>query len=795
MKVADIDKTLKITEFDKVLEILGSFAQSALGRERCLAARPSDDRDTVIKNLKITTQAQNAYRLSGNTLPISNIADIEQTEKKLKNRLTVSVEELKNLYDLLKTTRYMSGFLNKYAKDEHELYSYSATLFPSKETEEKVEKVFDENFNIKETATLELKSLFQSKRSLQDNLKDTVNSLLNNPSFSQYLQEQLYTSRDGRIVFQVRAEAKNKIAGIVHDVSQSGQTFYIEPKQIVDLNNRIREAESAIEAEIAKIIKQLSADFADICDNIYASFKTLIELDFVFARAKYSVSIDACEPEITEKRTVELKSVKNPVLLSVLDNVVENDFSIGTPYSTIIITGSNAGGKTVTLKTAALSVLMAKTGLHIPCFSAKIYPFKKIFAEIGDDQNIIQSLSTFSSHVKNLKTILDNADSETFVVIDEIAAGTDPKEGACLARAVMEKLNELGAFSLVTTHFSELKSLPFNNKNFQNASVDFDVVTLKPTYKLRIGVPGTSNAFAIAKNFGIPDEITKKADEYYQSEITDESKILASLQAKYSELGRLTEEARALKMQSEEKFTQYNKLLEELNAQKRKTIKDFKRRYEDNLQDAKSQIKKVLENLNHNKTKDNAIKSYKKLSEKGAKTAARVNKEFDEVNIKYEELKAEDIAIGKKAVIKDLDTDVTIASLPDKNGNLQVMVGQLKTNVNIKKLAKALKQKKDIIKRKIALSNSTKYIVERVTMSPKIDVRGCTVSDALQDLESFLDKASMINLSPIEIIHGHGTGQLRQAIRDYLDDSPYVAKYRSGEDTEGGNGVTIVDIN
>lgn len=795
MKVADIDKTLKITEFDKVLEILGSFAQSALGRERCLAARPSDDRETVIKNLKITTQAQNAYRLSGNTLPISNIADIEQTEKKLKNRLTVSVEELKNLYDLLKTTRYMSGFLNKYAKDEPELYSYSATLFPSKETEEKVEKVFDENFNIKETATLELKSLFQSKRSLQDNLKDTVNSLLNNPSFSQYLQEQLYTSRDGRIVFQVRAEAKNKIAGIVHDVSQSGQTFYIEPKQIVDLNNRIREAESAIEAEIAKIIKQLSADFADICDNIYASFKTLIELDFVFARAKYSVSIDACEPEITEKRVVELKSVKNPVLLSVLDNVVENDFSIGTPYSTIIITGSNAGGKTVTLKTAALSVLMAKTGLHIPCFSAKIYPFKKIFAEIGDDQNIIQSLSTFSSHVKNLKTILDNADSDTFVVIDEIAAGTDPKEGACLARAVMEKLNELGAFSLVTTHFSELKSLPFNNKNFQNASVDFDVATLKPTYKLRIGVPGTSNAFAIAKNFGIPDEITKKADEYYQSEITDESKILASLQAKYSELGRLTEEARALKMQSEEKFTQYNKLLEELNAQKRKTIKDFKRRYEDNLQDAKSQIKKVLENLNHNKTKDNAIKSYKKLSEKGAKTAARVNKEFDEVNIKYEELKAEDIAIGKKAVIKDLDTDVTIASLPDKNGNLQVMVGQLKTNVNIKKLAKALKQKKDIIKRKIALSNSTKYIVERVTMSPKIDVRGCTVSDALQDLESFLDKASMINLSPIEIIHGHGTGQLRQAIRDYLDDSPYVAKYRPGEDTEGGNGVTIVDIN
>ncbi len=795
MKVADIDKILKITEFDKVLEQLGKFAVSALGKERCLLAGPSDDVVEIVKNLKITTQACDAYRLSGNSIPLTNISNIEETSKKLKNRLTVSVEELKNLYDIIRTTRYMSAFLNKYAKDSAELYSYTEMLFPSKEMEEKVEAVFDENFNIRESATPELKSLFQSKRSLQDNLKDTVASLLNNTSFSQYLQEQIYTLRDGRIVFQVKAEAKNKIHGIVHDVSQSGQTFYIEPREIVDLNNRIREAESAIEAEIAKILKFLSNDFADISEELYSSFKTLIELDFVFARAKYAVSIDACEPEISEKRIVELKSMKNPVLLSVLDKVVENDFSIGSPYTSIIITGSNAGGKTVTLKTVALSILMAKTGMHIPCFSAKIYPFKKVFAEIGDDQNIIQSLSTFSSHVKNLKNILDNADDETFIVIDEIAAGTDPREGACLARAVMEKFVECGAFSVISTHFSELKSLPFNNTKFQNASVDFDVETLKPTYKLRLGVPGSSNAFAIAKNFGISDDIVQKAGMYYESRITDEAKILESLQAKYSELNRLTEEAQTLKSQSEEKFNEYNKLFEEINSHKRKTIKDFKRRYEDNLQDAKSQVKKILENLNHNKTKENAIKSYKKLSERGAKTAERVNREFDEVNVKYTELKPEDIQIGKKAIIKDLDTDVTIASMPDKNGNLQVMVGQLKSTVNIKKLAKALKQKKDIIKRKIILSTSTKYIAERLTMSPKIDLRGYKVADALQDLETFLDKASMINMSPVEIVHGHGTGQLRQAIRDYLSDSPYVAKYRPGEDSEGGNGVTIVDIN
>ena len=794
-KTADLDKTLKTIEFDKVLVLLSKHAQSRLGKERCLLARPADNNDEIIKNLKVTTQAQNAYRISGNALPLNDFYDIDDTAKKLKNKLPVSIEEIKNLYNILCTTRYMSAYLNKYAKEYAQLYAYNETLFPSKETEERTEAVFDENFNIREDATPELKSLFQSKRSLQENLKNTINSLLNDQSFSQHLQEQIYTSRDGRIVFQVKAEAKNKIHGIVHDVSQSGQTFYIEPKQIVDLNNRIRETDSAIEAETARIIKQLSLDYAEIFPELLQSFKTIVELDFIFSRAKYSSETDGCEPEICEKRIIELKAMKNPVLLSVLEKVVENDFSMGESCTTVIITGSNAGGKTVTLKTAALSIAMAKTGLHIPCFKAKIYPFKKLFAEIGDEQNIIQSLSTFSSHVKNLKNIIDNADSDTFIVIDEIAAGTDPKEGACLARSVLEHLDRKGAYSLVSTHFSELKSMPFNNKHFQNASVDFDVETLSPTYKLRIGVPGSSNAFAIAKNFGIPEEIINAAGLYYKEEISDESKILEALQKKYTELNKLTEEARTLKTQSEEKFNLYNKLSEEINTQKRKTIKDFKRRYEDNLQEAKAQIKKILENLNHNKTKENAIKAYKKLSQKGAKTAEKVNADYEAANVKYTELTQDDIKTGAKAIIKGLDTDVTIVSLPDKNGNLQVMVGQLKSTVNVKKLAKALKQKKDIIKRKITLSNSTKYIVERITMSPKIDLRGYKVADALQDLETFLDKASMINLSPVEIIHGHGTGQLRQAIRDYLEDSPYVAKYRQGEENEGGNGVTIVDIN
>lgn len=789
-----MNKTLKTIEYDKVLEILSGFAVSELGKSRCLKNLPSNDIDEIKLNQKLTSQAQSAYRLSSTDIPISNLPDISEALSLLKNKITLSIDDVRNVFEIIISTRKFSSFLNRYAQEQEDLYKFTQKLFPLPETEEKIEAIFDSNFNIKESATPELKTLFQSKRSTAENLKNAVSDLMKNSTFTGYLQDTVYTHRDNRIVFQVKAEAKNKVQGIVHDISQTGQTYFIEPKQVVGLNNKLRELDISIEAEIKRIIKALSEHLGEHYEEIKSSFYTLIELDFIFAKAKYSTSIDACEPQIVEEKILELISMKNPVLLTVLDKVIENDFSIGNPYKSVIITGSNAGGKTVVLKTVALSIAMARAGLHIPCFSAKVYPFKKLYAEIGDDQNIIQSLSTFSSHIKNIKEILDNADSDTFILIDEIAAGTDPKEGASLAKAVMETFVQKGALSLITTHFNELKSLPFNNHLFQNGSVDFDVETLKPTYKLRLGVPGASNAFAIAQNFGISQEIVEKAKAEYQSSITDDAKILGELQTKYSELNRLTEEAQTLKTASEEKYKQYNELLENLNAQKRKALKDYKRRYEDNLQDAKQQIKKVLENLNHHKTKENAINSYKKLSQKGSKVSQSLADEFSKVDVKYEELSPDDIKIGAKAIIKGLDQDVVIASLPDTKGNLQVMVGQIKSTISIKKLAKNLKRQKDIIKKKINLGTS-KFVIERINMSPKLDLRGFRVDEALTELDAFLDKASMINLTPLEIIHGHGTGQLRTAVRDYLSDSPYVAKYRQGEDTEGGNGVTIVDIN
>ena len=789
-----MEKILKTVEFDKVLEILSGFAQSELGKRRCLNVLPFQNSDEIKENLKITTQAQNVLRVSSSDIPIGSLPNIKEPLDILKNKITLSVEDIKNIFEIIVTTRKFSSFLNRYAQEQENLLNFTKMLFPLPDTEETIQQIFDTNFNIKESATPELKALFQAQRDTTENLKTAVSDLLKNADFSTYLQDTVYTMRDNRIVFQVRAEAKNKVQGIVHDISQSGQTYFIEPKQIVGLNNKIRELEIEIEAEKLRIIKKLSESLSEHHEEIKSSFYTLIELDFVFAKAKYSTSIDACEPEIVEQKIINLSSMKNPVLLSILDKVIENDFCIGNPYKSIIITGSNAGGKTVVLKTVALSVLMAEAGLHIPCFKAQIYPFKKLFAEIGDEQNIIQSLSTFSSHIKNIKEILDNADDETIILIDEIAAGTDPKEGASLAKAIMLEFVQKGALSIITTHFNELKSLPFNNQLFQNGSVDFDAESLKPTYKLRLGVPGASNAFSIAKNFGIDEKIIETAKADYESGITDEAKILSSLQEKYTQLSRLTEETKNLKEEAEQKYNKYNELFETLNAQKRKTIKDFKRRHEDNLQDAKQQIKKILENLNHHKTRENALNAYKKLSQKGSKASQAMAEEFSKVDVKYKDLTEEDIKIGAKVIIKGLDQDATIESLPDSKGNLKILVGHLNSTINIKKLAKSLKRQKDIIKKKININNS-KFEIQRINMSPKIDLRGYKIDEALTDLDTYLDKASLAGLTPIEIIHGHGTGQLRSAIRNYLLDSPYVAKFRPGEDTEGGNGITIVDLN
>ena len=419
-------------------------------------------------------------------------------------------------------------------------------LVDNKELEDKIYNTFDAELNIKDSASTVLKALRNSLRDSEQNLKIEISRLLNSPSFVDNLQDTVWTTRDERVVFQVRAECKNKLGGIVHDTSASGQTFFVEPKQLVPLNNKIREVKVSILAEIQRILSELSLCVSQIAGDILINLDNLVELDFIFARARYSLKNDFACPEILEEKKIDLKGLKNPVLMSVTNEVVENNFYLDKEKNCLIITGSNTGGKTVLIKTIGLMILMTKAGMHVPCYEAKVYPFKDIFADIGDEQSIVQSLSTFSSHMKNIISIINNSNDKSLIILDEIAAGTDPQEGASIAQAVLENLQQKGSFVLCTTHYGELKSLAYLKDGFKNASVEFNTETLSPTYKLLMDIPGASNAINISQNLGLPVEIVEKARQIHYTQKDKTAEVLQELQQTQQVLSQSAKEAQRL---------------------------------------------------------------------------------------------------------------------------------------------------------------------------------------------------------------------------------------------------------
>ena len=786
-------KSAQTLEFDKVLSYLSDYANSDLGRERCLSAVIFDNVNTIKKELLITTQAKNIINDAIN-VPLENIFDVEKSLNDARKKLRLNEEEIINIAKTLRTSRLMRNFLDSVSKDYFELSEMKNTLFANKELEDKIFDTFTPSYTVKEDATAELKGLYQSLRDTTANVRTCVSSLLQNSDFTANLQDTIYTQRDGRTVFQVKAECKNKVAGIVHDVSQSNQTFYIEPEIIVGLNNKIRELQVNIQIEIEKILKTLSSLIGDCAEEIKTSNLQLIELDFVFAKAKYSMSFDGVAATISDEKVIDLKMMKNPVLIKSKKEIVENDFYIDSNKNCMVITGSNTGGKTVVLKTVGLCTLMTRAGMHIPCYEAKIYPFRKVFADIGDEQSIVQNLSTFSSHMTNIVNIINHADYDTLILLDEIAAGTDPQEGASLAQSILEYLQKRGSFVVTTTHYGELKSLAYLKKGFINASVEFNINTLTPTYKLLIGIPGASNAISIGKNIGLKDEIVNNARDIYFNQKDSTAKVLEELQKTQQELS----DSKKVIEQKEENVRRLeqslNDKLNEVKKDKKKNIGIYKKKYETSIEEAREEIKEILKEMRQEKSEKIARRSFHRLA--GIETAMRSDfrKAEDEIAEKYTPIIWENIKIGDKVMIMDLNQEVIILSLPDKNKNVQIQMGQLKTKIKQNKLAVL---NKNLIKKEAKAKGVYKkdFTIERRSISQTLDLRGYRVEEALDEIEAYLDKASLVNLTPVYIIHGHGTGALKQVIRDYLNTSPYVAKYRPGENSEGGDGVSVVDIN
>ena len=785
-----VQKSQKSLEYDKVLAELAKYAKTEQSRKLCLDLTPFVKTEDIQAQITLTSEAKDVLDLARD-IPIEKIENF----KKLRERNEYfSEEELVLIAKSMRTSRLVRNFLKENLPFDAKMQVLANDLYSNKDFEDKILDTFDDNMTVKQNVNPELSGLYSSLKDTESNLKKKVQELMNSAEFQKHLQDNIYTLRDDRIVFQVKASSKSKVGGIVHDVSATNKTFYIEPAQIVPINNKIREVKSKIYAEIIRILTMLSNEVRKEFDFLLKTEELLAQIDFHFAKARYAVKTQAIEPNLATQKYVKIDLMRHPLLIGRVEKIVENDFEIGEGYKSIIITGSNTGGKTVTLKTVGLFILMAKSGLFLPCAEAHIYPFEKVLADIGDEQSILQSLSTFSSHMKNIIDILENTDSETFILIDEMCAGTDPQEGAVLAEIILKEFAKRQALSIITTHYGELKTLEYTDPYFKNASVEFDTESLSPTYKLIIGIPGLSNAISIASNLGLPENLVWQAKELMITQRDTSSIVVERLQDTQQRLDSNLKEAETLSAEADELKKKYEQELSLHKKEKKKSLKIIKDRFEGQLEDAKDQIKEILTELRKEKSEKIARRSYERLAQLEQGFRAEMH-EIEDAE-QYIELDWSKVQVNDKVMIKDLNQQVVVLSLPDKNDNLYIQMGLIKTKVKKNKLAvynSQLAKKTNLPL--AALKKDFSFSLKRHDVSNTLDLRGERVEDALDKLEAYLDKASLANLSPVYIIHGHGTGALKSAIRDFISTSPYVAKYRPGEDTEGGDGVSVIDIN
>ena len=789
IEMSIIQKSQKALEFDKILTELAKCAKTSQSKELCLKLKPFVNIEEIHSQLTYTREAKQVLDM-GRDIPIENIIDFKKLNKKSGY---FSEEELVDIAKSMRVSRIVRNFIKENLEYDTQLSKLAELLYSNKDLEDKIFDTFDDNLAVKQNANPELKGLYSSLKDTEANLKKQVQSLMNSSDFQKHLQENIYTLRDDRIVFQVKASSKSKVGGIVHDVSATNKTFYIEPEQIVPLNNKIRELKSKIYAEIIRILTALSNEIRNESENLVNMENTLSEIDFHFSKARYAVKIEAVEPDISLNKIVKIDLMRHPLLIGNVEKIVENDFEIGKDYKSIIITGSNTGGKTVALKTVGLFILMSKAGMFLPCAEAHIFPFKKVLADIGDEQSILQNLSTFSSHMKNVIDILALADSDTFILIDELCAGTDPQEGATLAEVILKETAKKRAQSVITTHYGELKTLEYTNPYFKNASVEFDTESLSPTYKLIIGIPGLSNAISIASNLGLDKDLVWEAKELLITQRDSSTLVVERLQDTQQRLDVNLKEAEEKNIEAQELKKHYEKEINEHKKEKKKSLKFIKDRFEEQIEDAKGTIKEILNELRQEKSEKIARRSYARLAklEQGFHDDIHSLEEKEQ----YLELDWNKVQINDKVMIKDLNQQVTVLSLPDKNDTLFIQMGMIKTKVKKEKLAVYNPElAKKVTLPLGAIKKEGSFSLKKYDISNTLDLRGERVEEALDRLESYLDKASLANLSPVYIIHGHGTGALKSAVRDFISTSPYVAKYRVGEDAEGGDGVSVIDI-
>ena len=779
------DRSLKVLEFNKIIEKVSEYAITSSAKELVFALTPYDTIFEVEKKLKETEEALDLLITKSNP-PFEGFFDVKEGIERAKKGGMLSISQILRVGGMLKASRRFKDYINRRDDEKpHELLEdLIDILTPLKKLEETIEMSIVSEEEISDRASSALSSIRRNLKEKNSSVRDKINSIVR--SNSKYLQDSLYTMRGDRYVLPVKAEYKGQVPGLVHDQSSTGATLFIEPMSLVNLNNEIKELKLKEKAEIERILMELSNKVYEEIDTIENNYKILTELDFIFAKAKYSSSINGICPTVSDDRSFDIIQGRHPLIDPKV--VVPSDIYLGKEFNTLMITGPNTGGKTVTLKTVGLIHLMALSGILIPAKDASsIGFFKEIFADIGDEQSIEQSLSTFSSHMTNIVRIMENASDSSLVLFDEIGSGTDPVEGAALAIAILDSLRERKAKLIATTHYSELKGYALRTEGIENASVEFDVETLRPTYRLLIGVPGKSNAFEISKRLGLKEEVINKAKNNISSENLKFEDLIRDLQEKSILANRDAREAKKLKIDAEEVKKKYEEKLKKLDEVRDKAYSEARREAKDIISKAKDEADEILKAMRELEKLGIAKGGRARLEEERKKLKDSLEKKESDL-YKEKENQGEAITkvtLGMDAYLPSLNQNVIIITMPDNKGEVQVEAGIMKINVKLKdlRLVKSTSNKKEKKKRELKLNLKA--------VESRVDLRGMDAEEACYKTDKYLDEAYLANLGEVTIVHGKGTGILRKAITDMLKKHPHVKSYRLGEYGEGGDGVTI----
>lgn len=778
------DRTFRVLEFHKIVDQLSTHAETSMGNELVAKIKPAINIDEVKHKQLETDEAAQIIRLN-KVIPLGGIFDIRESLKRVHIGGVLNESECLDIATTIYGGRQVKNFVEKLEEDFPIIEGFTERIMPLKDLEQQIKMCIDEHGHVMDNASAKLRGIRSAIRTFEGRVRERLDNFTK--TRSNLLSDSIITIRNDRYVLPVKHEHRGSVGGIVHDQSASGQTLFMEPKAVIELNNQLQEAKANEQQEINRILRELSEKIAEQQAYLHENVIVLAEIDFIYARAKLAREMKAAMPKINDQGIIKMKQARHPLIPA--DEVVANDIEIGESFTTILVTGPNTGGKTVMLKMVGLCVLMAQSGLQVPALDGcEIAIFRKIFADIGDEQSIEQNLSTFSSHMTNIVEIMKQVDDHSLVLFDELGAGTDPQEGASLAMSILDEVISRDARVIATTHYPELKAFGYNRKNVINASVEFDVQTLQPTYRLLIGIPGRSNAFDISKRLGLDETIIRDAKSHIGVDSKSVENMILSLEdarkkaeIEYEEAHQLLVESEKLRAEIEEEWKKFDQKREQL-------YKKAEEKAEKSIQDARNEAEMIIAEIRNMKT-EATFKEHEWIE-------ARKMLEDAQPNLSRKQAD-QDIPVDREQEKKELQSgdEVKVLSLNQKGTILEkisdheymVQIGIMKVNIKRNNL-QVIQSKKQVTTPVTMVKRSGTHV------STELDLRGERYADALLAFEKYIDDSLLAGHQKVRIIHGKGTGALRKGIQDFAKGHPNISSFKFAAQNEGGTGATIIEF-